>query len=49
MAKVCTKHILRLLWKMVENTFFLENEHVGMGEILPSKKLTISIKWRETN
>ena len=26
MGKVCTKHILKLLWKMVENMFFLDSE-----------------------
>ena len=37
MAKVCTKHILNIL--LVENTFFLENEHVGMGEYSHPKNL----------
>ena len=30
MGKVHTKHILRLLWKMDENMFFLDSEHIGM-------------------
>ena len=30
MGKVCLKHILGLLWKIVENMFFLDIEHVGM-------------------
>ena len=35
MGKVCTKQILRLLWKMVENKFFLDSEHEGVtGELL---------------
>ena len=29
-GKVCTKHKLRLLWKKVENMFFLDSEHVWM-------------------
>ena len=38
MGKVCTKHMLRLLWKMVENIYFLHREHVGMGRMyLPPK------------
>ena len=37
MGKKCTKHILRLLYKMVENMFFLDSEHVGMGECSPTK------------
>ena len=54
MGKVSTKHILRLLWKMVENMFFLDSEHIGMGGMLPTpppppppkkKKNTISIEW----
>ena len=36
MGKVSTKHILRLLWKMVENMFFLDSEHIGMGGMLPT-------------
>ena len=36
-AKVCRKHILRLLWKMVESMSFLYNEHKGMGECSPQK------------
>lgn len=39
MGKVYTKHILRSLWKMVENIFFLDSEHVGIGEMLPLKNL----------
>ena len=38
MGKVCTKHILGLLQKMVENMFFLDSEHAGMGGMLLSKK-----------
>ena len=35
MGKVCTKQILRLLWKMAENKFFLDSEHEGVtGELL---------------
>ena len=35
MGKLCTKQILRLLWKMVENKFFLDSEHEGVtGELL---------------
>ena len=37
MGKVCTKHILGLLSKMVENMFFLDSKHVGMGRMLPPK------------
>ena len=33
MGKVCTKPILRLLWKMVENMLFLDSEHVEMGVV----------------
>ena len=38
--KVCMKHIIVLLWKIVKNMFFLDNEHVGMGKwsTPPSKK-----------
>ena len=47
-GKVFTKHILRLLWKMVENMFFLDFERVGMGGMPPlpppPKKITISIE-----
>ena len=46
-GKVFTKHILRLLWKMVENMFFLDFERVGMGgmpPLPPPKKITISIE-----
>ena len=35
-GKVWTKHILTLLWKMVGNKFFLDSEHVGIGNA-PSK------------
>ena len=39
MGKVCMKHIhnsiIVLLWKMVKNMFFLDNEHVGMGKWSP--------------
>ena len=43
MGKVCTKHILRLLWKMVENMFFLDSESKGMrGKCSLTKKFTIS-------
>ena len=31
MGKVCTKQSLRLLWKMVENTLFLNGEHIRNG------------------
>lgn len=30
--------ILWLLWKMMENMFFLVSEHVGMAGNAPSKK-----------
>ena len=39
MGKVYTKHILRLLWKMVENVFFLDSEHVGIGGMVAPQKL----------
>ena len=39
MGKVYTKHILRLLWKMVENVFFLGSEHVGRGGMVAPQKL----------
>ena len=35
MGKVCLKHILGLLWKIVENMFFLDIEHVGMERMPP--------------
>ena len=41
MRKICRKHILRLLWKMVENMFFLDSEHVGMGRMLPQNLLLL--------
>lgn len=44
-TKICTKHILRLLLKMVENMFFLDSEYVGKGgwpPFLPPQK---AIKW----
>ena len=44
MGKVCTQHILRLLWKMVENMFFIDSEHVRKGEYSP-QKFMISIEW----
>ena len=47
MGKVCTKHILRLLWKMVENMFFLDSEHIGMGgKCWFIQFITGSIQWR---
>ena len=46
MGKACTKYILGLLWKIVENIFFLNSEHIGMrGKCSPCKKITISIHW----
>ena len=39
MGKVCTKHILRLLWKMVESMFFLDREHVMVGTLPPKNLL----------
>ena len=41
---------IRLLRKMIENMFFLDTEHVGMGRMppLPKKKITIYIEWEET-
>ena len=51
MGKVCTKHILRLLWKMVENMCFLGSEHIGMrGKCPPphpQKLLFLLIEWGE--
>ena len=32
MGKLFTKHILRLLWKMVGNMFFLDSEYEGWGD-----------------
>ena len=50
-GKVCTKHILRLLWKMVENMFFLGSEHIGMRgkcpQPHPQKLLFLLIEWGE--
>ena len=37
MGKVCTQHILRLLWKIVKNMFFVNIEHVGMEGNAPPK------------
>ena len=55
MGKVCTKPILRLLWKMVENMLFLDSEHVEMGVVVGgggrgglgmlTPKFTISFEW----
>ena len=42
LGKICTKHISRLLWKMTENMFFLDSEHVMVGMLLP--KFTTSIE-----
>ena len=41
MGKVCTKHILGLLWKMVDNVLFLDSEHVVMGICSHPKKLVV--------
>ena len=38
MEKVCMKHIIVLLSKMVQNMFFLDSEHVGMGKWCPPPK-----------
>ena len=32
MGIVCTKHILRVLWKIIENVFFLDTKHARIGE-----------------
>ena len=37
MEKVCIKHISKLFLKIVENMFFLDGEHVGLGGMLPQK------------
>ena len=39
MGKVYIKHIFRFLWKMVENMFFLDSEHVGMRGECSSQKI----------
>lgn len=49
MGKVCTKHMIRLLWKMMENMFFLDSEHVGMGWMVLPKSLVFLLSGRETN
>ena len=35
------KHILRLLWKMDENMFFLDSKHAGMGGMLSPQNISI--------
>ena len=47
MGKVLLKHILRLLWKMVENVFCLGSGHVGRGGIPPLKKLFLLKGWKQ--
>ena len=32
-----TQHMLRLLWKMIENMFFRNSEYIGIGGRLPPK------------
>ena len=49
MGKLCTKHILRLLWKMAENMFFPDSEHVEKREKAPAPKSTIFIDWKEAS
>ena len=48
MGRVCRKHILRLLWKMVENMFFLDSEQIRMERMIPPK-FAIPIEWEETS
>ena len=44
MGKVCTTHILGLLWKMVQNVFFLDSEHIRMGgNTLPKSCLLVHV------
>ena len=47
MGKVCTQHILRLLWRRVEIMFFRDSEHARRNrEMLPHpKKTPASIEW----
>ena len=44
MGKVCIKHILILLWKIVKNAFFLDSKHVRMGAML-LEKCIFSVYW----
>ena len=38
MEKICMKHIIVLLWKMVQNMFYLDSDHGGMGKWSPPPK-----------
>ena len=55
-GKICMKQILKLLWKMVENMFFLDSEHLGMRGNPPAapppkkkKKLIFTFNWGEAS
>ena len=41
MGKACAKHISTFKKKIVENMFFLDGEHLRLGEMLPKKLLFI--------
>ena len=43
MGKVCIKHRIGLLQKMVENMFFLDSEHAEMRKCFPPKFVRLFI------